>query len=474
MAKFNQTVTRKTVNKCGNIAYTMQDDEKLMSMVLTTMFNEKKYYGDNSNELVRLAEISDMDFVSRLAVYARKEMNLRSVSHVLACVVARYGRGAYTRRTVHGVVNRPDDITEILACYKTVYGKPFPNALKRQLAEEMGRFNEFQFAKYNGGKKEFTFKDVLKICHPTPKTAKSDVIFGKILNDTLETPYTWEVELSARGNKPEVWEELIDSGKMGYMATLRNLRNIINSGASNLDKALRFIANKDAVKKSKQLPFRFYSAYRELPACSTKVYDALEDAIEASISNMEQIPGSTLIALDTSGSMSGSVSAKSKMTCCGLASVLASCLTKLCDDCEVVTFDSTLKHKNVSHRGGILYQADHFNTPGGATYMRLPFEYIIRERKKFDRVVVISDNMCNDSFWCGGLKSCMSLIEKYRREVNPALWVHGIDLQGYGTQNFIGARTSVIAGWSERIFEFINLNEQGMGTMVQKIKNYDI
>ena len=75
---------------------------------------DEKYYGDNTNELVKLAEGMDMKFISNLAIYARKEMHLRSVSHALVAIVARYG-AEYTKETVFGVVERADDITEILA-----------------------------------------------------------------------------------------------------------------------------------------------------------------------------------------------------------------------------------------------------------------------------------------------------------------------------------------------------------------------
>ncbi|ETE70003.1 Telomerase protein component 1, partial [Ophiophagus hannah] len=59
---------------------------------------------------------------------------------------------------------------------------------------------------------------------------------------------TWDRELSNRGNKAAVWEELIDSRKLPFMAMLRNLRNILRSG--------------DSVIRSRQLPFRFLSAYK--------------------------------------------------------------------------------------------------------------------------------------------------------------------------------------------------------------------
>ena len=75
--------------------------------------------------------------------------------------------------------------------------------------------------------------------------------------------------------------ELIDSKKVGYMALLRNLRNILNANPSNVNKVLEYIENPEAVKKSKQLPFRYLSAYKELKNTGgSRVFDALENAVE--------------------------------------------------------------------------------------------------------------------------------------------------------------------------------------------------
>lgn len=48
----------------------------------------------------------------------------------------------------------------------------------------------------------------------------------------LRRPETWERELSLRGNKASVWEELIDNGKLPFMAMLRNLCNLLRTGIS--------------------------------------------------------------------------------------------------------------------------------------------------------------------------------------------------------------------------------------------------
>ncbi|KAJ7313020.1 hypothetical protein JRQ81_004282 [Phrynocephalus forsythii] len=80
----------------------------------------------------------------------------------------------------------------------------------------------------------------------------------------LPTPQTWDRALSEFGNRACVWEDLIDSGKLPFMAMLRNLRNILRSGVSERHhkRLLQRLEDKDSVIRSKQLPFRFLAAYK--------------------------------------------------------------------------------------------------------------------------------------------------------------------------------------------------------------------
>ena len=476
MSKFNQTKTMKTTNRSGHVAYDMKDKDKLVTMVLTTFFNEPKYYGDNSNELVQLAEkvaANGPRFVSNLAIYARKEMHLRSVSHVLTSIVAHTVESKpFVRDTVDGVVERADDITEIMACYLSMYGKPVPNGLKKGLNDAMKKFNAFAFSKYNGGNKDIRFRDVLRICHPKADNDKQNKTFKMILDDTLPVAKRWETELSARGNTKEVWEELIEENRIGYMAALRNLRNIINATPSNIQKVYDKLANKEEVLKSKQLPFRFLSAYKNLPSgATTKVRDVLEDACEYSIDNLPKIPGKTIIAIDTSGSMWSTISYKSDVRCDQIALMLGLMANKLCEEAIVYTFDTKIRELTVSHRSGIIQTTLSSVFGGGGTDLTLPLRRMINNDIVADRLIMISDNEINSS-WRGFAKTCQSYADQYRDQVNPDLWVHAIDLQGYGTQQFIGNRTNIIAGWSEKILEFIALAEQGISNQVEKIEKY--
>lgn len=82
MAKFNvkKEELNKTVNKSGFVAFKMEDKEKLATMVFTTMFGEVKFYGDNTSEIVDLAErLIEQDsgqFVAKLGSFCKKRNEL--------------------------------------------------------------------------------------------------------------------------------------------------------------------------------------------------------------------------------------------------------------------------------------------------------------------------------------------------------------------------------------------------------------
>lgn len=473
MSKFNQSTkgSNITTNISGHKAYKIDDKTKLVTMVLTTMFGEAKYYGDNTNELIKLAENSDMEFLSKLAIYARREMNMRSVSHALTAVIAKHGK-EYIKQTVADVVLRADDITEILSVYIVMYGKPIPNGLKKALATALCKFDEYALAKYKGTSKAISIRDVLRLVHPKPKNKEQEILFGKVINDELEIPYTWETELSSKGNTKEVWESLIDSDKVGYMALLRNLKNIINAEPTNIDKVFDKLQNKEQVLKSKQLPFRFYSAYQRLSKegkASSKIFDVLETAIEHSTSNIEKIKGKTLIAIDVSGSMAMQLSQRSDVSCSDIACLFASMANKICDDAIVVSFDTALRKVALSTKGGIIQNAKSIDVNGGGTDIALPLTYILKEKIKVDRMILFSDNEANRR-----PEVTQKYADDYRKAINSDFWVHAVDLQGYGTQQFIGAKTNIIAGWSEKVLEFISLTEKGITSLIDTIEQYNI
>ena len=477
MSKFNNKPTGLTTNREGFPAYVMKDRAKLVSQVLTSFFNEQKFYGDNSAEMeltLRRVIRQDADFVSRLAVYARRVFNMRSVAQVLTAYLAHEPEGKpYARRTVRGIVQRGDDVTELMAFYLSTFGKPIPNALRKGICDAFAKFDEYTLAKYKGAGKAVRMKDIVMLCHPRPADEEQAALWRRLLEDRLETPLTWETQLSAKGNNKRAWEELIDSGKVGYMALLRNLRNILQVAPKNINQVWKTLADPEAVRHSKQLPFRFLSAYREIDSnAGSRALGALESAVRASVENLPRLPGRTVIAVDTSGSMSSRLSRHSTVRCCEVGMMLGLIANRLCEDSLFYTFDTSIRKYPLTSHTAILETCMRSAAAGGGTRIGLPFELMIQEGIQADRVIIISDNECNVS----GLsyhKPVQALADEYRRKSGNDIWVHAIDLMGYGTQQFAGPRTNIIAGWSEKVMQFIPLAEQGAGTLEETIARYE-
>ncbi|XP_063093010.1 telomerase protein component 1 isoform X1 [Cavia porcellus] len=89
----------------------------------------------------------------------------------------------------------------------------------------------------------------------------------------LPRPETWDRALSLQGNKASVWEELIDSGKLPFMAMLRNLRNLLRVGisAAHHELILQRLQHAESVIHSRQLPFRFLNAHDAINDLETQL-----------------------------------------------------------------------------------------------------------------------------------------------------------------------------------------------------------
>ena len=298
----------------GAKAFQLSNEMELYSAVVTFGLNDNFYEKSNDklNRIIKLMPKSNPEFVAKLATYTRKEMNLRTIPLVLAVELAKQNSGNnLVAKTVNGIVQRADEITELLAYYQMANartGTKKLNKLSKQIQKGLivafNKFDEYQFAKYNR-KSEVKLKDALFLVHPKPKDETQQELFSKIANDKLATPYTWETQLSELGKRRyeneiaqkaalrSTWEELILSNKMGYMASLRNLRNILEAEISVnvMRKLCAYLSNETAVKNSKQLPFRFLSAYRELQNCkspyTSMVLDSLEDVVIVSAANIQ-------------------------------------------------------------------------------------------------------------------------------------------------------------------------------------------
>jgi len=502
MAKYNvpSKGKDKVVNKEGAEAYSMNPEMELYSLVCTSIM-QPKFYETEEEQLDRLRKLigqcSD-EFVGKLAVYARDKMYLRLIPLVLAVELARK-KSKLTANVLDKVIQRADEITETLAYYQfanqrtdTKKLNKLSNQLKKGIAKAFHKFSEYQLAKYNRDS-VVKLKDAMFLTHPKPKNKEEEILFKKIANDTLEVPYTWEVELSKLGQQKfeteqekkkaftQKWEELIDSKKVGYMALLRNLRNILNADVSSkhITKVCDFLSSAESVRKSKQLPFRFFSAYREIESnpsfSNSQVATALEEAVKISIENLKGVEGKVLIACDVSGSMESTISPKSSVERYDIGLLLGQLLSLKTPANKVGIFGDTFKIKHFTSKEPLQNTLRLHEIEGEVGYSTNGYkviDWLLENNTIVDKIFIFTDCQMWDSY--GGGNTFASHWIAYKK-IAPNCQLHLFDLAGYGDTpvSIKGNDVYFVAGWSDKVFEMLEAIKQGQ-SVVQKIKEIEL
>ena len=262
------------------------------------------------------------------------------------------------------------------------------------------------------------------------------------------------------------------------MAMLRNLRNMLQPGISNQHVGLvaKKLADPVAVQRSKQLPFRYLAAYRELKEMKSSyvrsIIDSLDIAILQSAENISGFGYNTrvVIASDTSGSMYQPISAKSKVQCYDVGLVLSMLLQTKCKNVVTGIFGSTWKQvslpsNNVLENVGKLAKLS--GKVGYATNGHVVIEDLIKRKVVADKVMFFTDLQMWDSRYGGN--SLQKQWTKYRNTVAPNAKLYLFDLVGYGQSpvRLAGKDVYLIAGWSDKIFDMLNAIERGQSAISQ-------
>ncbi len=494
---FKSSKKKATKNHEGAIAYTMSPRMELYTAVVTSSLSNSFYEGDQERlkRIIGLIKKVDPIFVAKLAIYTREQMYLRSLPLVLLVELSKVHRGDnLVSKAIERVIQRADEITELLAYYQMANARTDVKKLNRLskqvqkgIALAFNKFDEYQFAKYNRNT-AVSLKDALFLSHPKAANEGQQVLFNKIVKNELAVPYTWEVELSALGQKgfentdakakavAEKWEELIASNRLGYMALLRNLRNILQAGVSAncIEKVAQRLADPVQVRKSKQLPFRFLSAYRELEATSLQYVPSLMSALEeAVLTSAENIKGFDLttkvvLAADVSGSMYKTISKKSKIRCFDIGLVLSMLLRNRSKNVVTGIFGDSWKQVNLP-KENILANALLLNSMEGsvgyATNAYKVISALIAQKKAVDKVMFFTDLQMWDS--SGGTNSLQNTWKQYKREIAPNAKLYLFDLAGYGNTPLSIKRDDVflIAGWSAKVFDVLAAIENGRNAL---------
>lgn len=551
MGKYNKTKTPSAptaVNYMGEKAFVLSAKEELVSTVMTTFLQDSYYEKEKEivDRIVGLIDKVDKKFAAKLAIYARNEGNLRSVTHLMSAYLARYISGTdWGKRFYNKIVVRPDDMSEILSCYNNINDKVakhrIPNAIKRGFKAALENLDAYQIDKYKMNGREISLIDLVNIFHPkgTQKNeeAYKRLMSGEPLDDLYESKIL-EKEMSKAGQGNKTKEEVEKAKEeaiasvlsnvkgMPIMNLLRNLRNIILYAPNQVDVACEQLRIKDKILKSRLLPFRFATAYKEIESMQydtrepkssivfeseleaakltrkdfdllrKKVLDAIEDALEISCLNIPELEGNTAILVDHSGSCRGDiggysrVSAFSRTNSAVIGTLFGCMFAHRQKDVYIGLFGDKLISVAPNRNSRLLdFNTEAYNMGsrcGGSTEAGI-YDFmrnVVKEKKKVDNVIVFSDcQIGSGSFtpWYGMSGSDRGdhfheLFKEFRK-INPSATFFVCNLRQSGSTSVFDPKQRIvnIAGWSDKIFDVIKQNASGgWRKMIETIEAIEI
>lgn len=483
----------------GGAGYTRTPKAELFLQAVTEMA-EDKFYETADQRRTRmsvnvqkvLTENDGWAWLCDLVTWLRKEAGMRSASIMVAAeaIDATKGlnvRGGLSPRQLVSVAcQRGDEPAEFLGYWLQYKGRKLPAAVKRGIADAAVRlYNEFTALKYDGQSRTVRMADVIDMTHPKPKDATQAALF-KYLIDNRHNRDEFDLSLlnkialdkqllglpeSARqsafeqklpqdagwawervagwlpgGLTAKVWEGIIPT--MGYMATLRNLRNFDQAGISAAAKKAvnDKLSDPEQVAKSLQFPYRFLSAWKNTNSVTWA--SALETAADLSVKNIPEFEGRTLILIDVSGSMSWSSvgGERSQMLCSEVAALFgyALALRSAGKDVDLVAFATTSQVlPKVKPGTSLLRSVEKMSVNcGGGTNT---WQAIKQHYNGHDRVIVLTDEQSHD------------------QGKNPGCFMHFVNLAGYRVSTAPkDSRTFAYGGFTDAMFSTMPLLERGV------------
>lgn len=473
---------------------------ELYSLVVTSLLSGDTYYEKGEDRLARLQNLikqvmgmkDGVEFLAGLAVYARDEMHMRSSPTMLSAELF-INKVAGANQVAREVWMRGDEHLEALAYVKAT-GEKRPKQMLRAVAERLRRFDPYHAVKYACSNKTFTQRDALRLAHPMPSTPKQSALFKFITQgwDKLTTfeqsllpeitkmkagdSFTWEQQISTQGSTKETWELAIP--KMGYMALLRNLRNFIDKDVSKsvIDAVCAKLSDENEVRRSKQFPYRFLNAYLAISKCKecyakNALGKAIRKAVDYSVFNVPDLEGDSLILVDISGSMQSPLSTPKGPDQNGtdlmtVAAMMGAIISTKAQG-ETWAFGTSAERSvfgagdDVFRRVEVIKSATTRLGWGTNIGSSLTQAFNAKKGGSYRRAICLTDMQAHDDTW--------NAVKAYRAK-NPNFSMYVIDMQGYKVSCLPkGNGCYQLAGFSDRVFNWISEEEASHGSVISKI-----
>ena len=410
------------------------------------------------------------------AVRLRNEDNIRDTPQVIMVMAAHHPKVRGTgliKQYADMILVRTDDAITQLAYQMTVYGRPIPNALKKAWKRFIEGRNAYQLAKYRMESRKFKLVDLVNLVR-----ANNPHIDQLMRGELKLDGDTWESIISAEGPSQASWTKAVE--KMGHMGLLRNLRNLAQH---NVAPSLYLSKLTETVKDGKQLPFRYYSAFKSIEdgleggnASKGQILDALETCLVSSLDEMPRFQGRVMSLCDNSGSAQSAMpSDMSEMRINQIANLTGVLTGMTADEGFVGVFGDRLEVVPVRKQASVFDQTRYIDQIGNNIGLGtehgiwLFFDQAIQKKEHWDHIFVYSDMQAGhgglygldgeyrDFRWEGSNHiDVAKLIKIYRKKVNPNVQVYLVQMAGY-PDSLVPEyydKTYILGGWGSGLLKF--------------------
>ena len=531
--------TPDTTNQQGLPAYSQDKWLTLLTMLNTLKLEPQYYRSvtNTLKELQTLTDQcakEDLYLTCQCIVYSRcMGEGMRTISHASSVFIAPYISGQeYSKRFYGlwnkkeqkgGVIFRPDDMAEILQGYIALNGQikqivtlvngvpqssetstsgpKLSNAMKKGFKSVLESLDSYSLLKYKS-----KLIDIINLVHPSPRLSTAKIEYNGEQVSTIDaimkgynvSANTWEVNQGEAGQivakavkegklddqeakqvltqaKADNWKELLDTNKLGILAALRNLRNILinNPSQDTINKLCDLVSNPTLIREGKIFPYQLDVANEIMlsefsTSYSRQISQALAKGYELAIPNLKELlPGNNVVFLDQSGSMAWEIKLpgsknSSRTSCISKAALIAATIAKA-TNADIICFGSTAKYVQYNPNLDVFSLAKQLSSSNmGGTNLSTAWKLAQQSNRKYTRTFILSDNEVNRG---STYNSYMSYVKNVGHP-----YVYSVDLAGYGTNAIAGEKVRYYYGYGFSMFDDITKSEFNAQYHLDKVR----
>ncbi len=494
MANFNLFNTQSnnlpacdTLNASGAAAYAYTPKHQLAQLAVTGCLNQT-FYATAENQLdqvLKLVAELDSRFVANAAIYARQKGHMKDMPALLLAALTAQ-RSVLVPEVFGGIVDSGKMLRNFVQILRSgaTGRKSLGSQPKRLVQNWLNSATERQLLQASIGNQP-SLADVVKMVHPKPSEAWREAFFAWLIGKPVDVQALPELtrdllafRSGASDQVPEVPFQLLgnetlskeqwaaQARNMGWQGLRINLNTLARHGAFEVPGCTEYVAARladpEAVARARVYPYQLLTAYRmigdDVPA---PIREALQDALELSLSNVPKIEGAVVVCPDVSGSMGSPLTgyrqgATTAVRCIDVAALIAAAVLRKQPAARVMPFEVDVVDITLNPRDSVISNAEKLaGIFGGGTCCSAPLKKLADSKAKVDTLIMVSDNESWIDARRRGASETMLQWERIKR-LNPQARLICIDLQpGWATPAADRDDILNVGGFSDAVFDVI-------------------